>query len=308
MIAESKQKKKKSPASIEASKKWRLKKQKRRREEKEGVHYVNEQDPNKDTRIKWKDTNYVKAYLLARDGLSDRGIAKAMGITSSTFTKWKGCREAFLNAIVTGRGSLKKDKNTAHTFQDYVYDRLDPRLQGLWDQMHAWEESGDGVGRLEGMLKDEGKKVRQCLFLHALIKSNFNASEACRIVNVTYHTYKKWSLEDEGFHELVDEVLWHQQNFCEAALMSLVDQQDPGAVLFANRTLNRERYDDKLKIETSGTVEHKHLHVIAINDLDLPIEVRKQILIAMRNQEAEGKEDGPKMIEIESKTVKKSPE
>jgi len=229
---------------------------------------------------KWKDEFYVLAYRLAREGNSDNGIAKALGLTHEALRYQMKRRPALKEAIEEGR---KPD--AVKTFQDYVYKRLSPRLKWLWDKVNECEKKVNGVARIEALLEKAGLRARQHLFVHAFLRSNFNASEACRKVNISKKTFDSWRLRDPDFAELVDKELhWHKENFFEGALIKLVAEGHPSAVIFANRNINRHRGYDK--DEDDGQVLHTHLHtVIDVDELDLPLETKKQILGGLRKKQ-----------------------
>jgi hypothetical protein len=231
----------------------------------------------------WKDEMYLKTYLLARSGLRDPKIASALGVSICIFKKWKVKRPALVDAIQQAR-RLNKESLT-ESFQDYVYKRLPPRLQKVWERINAIEFETNHVRRAEALLEDGGKNTRQHLFLYALCCSNFNASEACRKVGVRRKTYEYWKL-DPDFATLIDEMMWHKKNFVEGSLMELVDRGDTAAVIFANKALNRDRgYDITTKIDVRhmGQVDHVHA-VVDISTLPISLEAKKEVLAALRAQ------------------------
>ena len=139
---------------------------------------------------------------------------------------------------------------------------------------------------MERLLDNAGKRARQHLFLYALTASNFNASEACRKVNISRKTFENWVTTEPEFGQLIDEMHWHKKNFFESALVGLIRSGDSSATIFANRTLNRDRgYNEKFELEVKGQVNHAHAHIVQIDDLNLPIKVRRLILEAMRDED-----------------------
>lgn len=232
----------------------------------------------------WRDEFYVKAYELAKTGMSDDHLAKALGVTVVTLNKWKRIRPAFKDAI--DKANREVAKSGVSSFLDYVYDRLTPELQVLWDEINACDEEDNGTLRMEALLSRAGTRARQHLFIHALIARNFNASRACRAVNISVGTLNTW-MQDPQFSQMIDEIHFHKKNFFEGALIGLVKARDPSAIIFANRTFNRDRgYGDKTTIEHTGQVNHAHA-VINVDELDLPLEQRKEILLKLRaKQEA----------------------
>ncbi len=236
-------------------------------------------------RKKWNNSNYVTGYELARSGLTDAKIAKAFGVSPKTLRMWKTKRGSFKEAIKRGRNVI--ETQLAKTFQEYIFNQLPSHLKDLWNKINAWEGHKNGIRRIEAMLRDAGKRARQNLFLYSLVNSNFNVSEALRTVNTSRKTFESWVTNEPEFAELMEEIHWHKGNFFEGALVRLVSWGDTPATIFANKTFNRERgYGDKTTIEVSGRVDHAHVH-LTVDDLDLPIEVRKQILLALRSKQQE---------------------
>ena len=229
---------------------------------------------------KWKDTFYVKAYQLARSGLLDEGIAAGLGITAATFRVWRSKRSAFRKAIEDARGI---DKGSPQTFIEYVYRVLPPNLKSLVDQIEASSKEKNGIVRIEKLLANAGRRIRQQLFVHSLVASNFNVSRACSKVVITVRTFRNWLENDHEFAELMDEIHYHKKNYFEGGLFALVGAGDTQATIFANRTFNRDRgYNEKVEVEHTGQVDHKHS--VSVDDLDLPIETRKLLLKAVREK------------------------
>ena len=74
-----------------------------------------------------------------------------------------------------------------------------------------------------------------------------------------------------------------KKNFFESSLIGLVEEGHPGAVIFANKTVNADRgYSEKLRIE--HTAQGNDL--IDINELELDLDTRKKILDAIRSKKA----------------------
>lgn len=243
----------------------------------------------KHNKQKWTEDYYVTAYELAKSGLSDKGIAEVLGVSRVAFRLWKKEKPAFQKAL--DRGRRKQDGvRTANTFKDYVYDKLSDEAKALWDQLYSMEQENVGVAQIEALLADKGKDMRQQLVLHAITFSNFNLSRALSRVNVPKRTFDKWCAYDPDFANLIEELQWHKKNFFEGALCDLVSDGNSQAVLFANRSLNRDRgYSDKQEIEISGNIDHNHsVTVLDLSKIDLPLDVRKQLLKATREQETQG--------------------
>ena len=225
--------------------------------------------------LKYRPEHPFRIYQLARDGYSLSRIAEAIGIRLDTLTYWRDNFPEIQAALDTA----KTDREAGGTsVKEWVYGRLPDDLKDLWDRIAAVAEEDSGVAAVEAVLSDKGERVRQHLFLHALVEHNFDPSKAGAVVNVGKATLDRWT-QDPGFARLVDEVVWHKGNFVEGQLMALVRQGDPAAVIFASKTLNRDRgYDTKVTVEHKGSVDHR----VKVDDLNLPLDERVRILEAVR--------------------------
>lgn len=236
----------------------------------------------------WSNRHYVTAYEYARAGLNEGQLAEAMGINRLTLRKWREDDPDFHEAILRGRSFREKTSGATISFHEYVYQRLSPELQLLWNEIAACQSAPNGMMRMEAIFSEQGIRVRQHLFLYALTSTNFNASEACRRVGISKSTLDDWIKRDPNFSKLMDEIHWHKGNFFEDKLINLVDAMEPAAVIMANKTFNKSRgYGTEINVKHSGQVNHAHA-VLTVGELQLPLNVRQAILSAMRNkQEAE---------------------
>lgn len=245
----------------------------------------------------WEDTYYVTAYEHARNGLTDAQIAEMLKVDPATFCIWKQKKPALHDALQRARRTITQSK-TQQTL-DYIYNRLPPHLKLLWDKINLCEHAEGGSAKLEALFKDHGMRARQHLFLHAMIVTNFNASEACRKVGVSKATVDAWVRTDPDFPELLDEILWHKKNFFESALIERVAEGDVNATLFANRTLNRDRgYGESKSIEVSGEVRHSHSHTVTIDpeELGLPFDVARLIYEKLKEHNYKKREPLPDSV------------
>lgn len=248
---------------------------------------MNNYKPSVDERVvrtKHKQKKYgpsyvLKVYKLALAGLSKNKIAQALGIEFRTYMKWKRKYPEFFDAIAEGRADRKAQGKD--DFKDYVYNQLPEHLQDLWSEIDNMHKESSGVARIEALLKQAGKGARQQLFLYALVHNCFNPSVASTFVNVSWHEMNQWCQADPDFQALVDQIQVHKKNFFEGALVKLVKEGDVSATIFVNKTFNKDRgYSEKIIIEDESARP-----TIMVDDLDLPLEVRKEILAAMRRKQ-----------------------
>lgn len=241
----------------------------------------------------WKDEYLFQAYELAKSGSTRKTIAHTLGIDPETLARWEVDIPSFKKALDLGWGLVGPDGNPVATFREYVYGRLPPKLQELWTEIMGvepkkvngkWQEPDESqLERVETMLSRQGLRARQSLFIHALVHTNFNASEASRLVRIDKTTFDRWK-QDPDFLELMEEVEWHKGNFFEGAFVGLVQAGNPQAIVHAAKTFNRKRgYGDVQTVEHTGQLNVAHA-MVDVDDLDLPLPVRKAMLDAMRKK------------------------
>ena len=223
-------------------------------------------------------------YDMAKTGMGRDNIAQAVGVNPTTLKAWMKTHPEVEAAVRLGRGVARGPNATAEFF-DFVYKRMSREQQELWDEMHAIDRDKDerhvARKKLEKLFRGRDTRFRQSMFLHALVKSNFNVSEACRMVNVPMGTVSTWG-RDPKFAKLMDEIEEHKKNFFENALVKKVKEGDTAAVLFVNRTKNKDRgYGD-------GKVEVEHTHTfrqnVNLDELDIPADRVREILDAVREK------------------------
>jgi hypothetical protein len=258
---------------------------------------------------KWDDTYYVTIYEAARAGHNKAAIAGILGVQEFTLKNWGDKNPAVRDAWVRGkRAGGGEHRTAAARLQEYIFDRLPPEIQELWEKIEQARRLGS-VRDAELLLREGGLRARQQLFLFVLTTSHFNPSAAMRETATSSKEYRRWIADDPTFAEMVNEIQYHKKNFFESKLVELVEDKEPAAVLFANRTLNRDRgYSDKQEIEHSGTVHHQ-MDLIDISKLNLSLACRQEILAALRAQVPAGTPamgllgPPPPVIDVESEHV-----
>ena len=240
---------------------------------------------------KWTASMPLKAYDLAKTGLSEVKIAIALGINHATLVAWKKKHPEFKEALQRARRN-RDEASPVESFKDYIYDKLPNYLKETWDAIHAAEQEPNKLATAELMLARAGEPARQQLFIHSLICCNFNQSIACKKIGISFRTLKSWLVKDPHFAEMIVEIDWHKKNFFEAALVQGVQNGEVSLIAMANRTYNADRgYGTKVDVQHTGGIEHTH-KVVAVDDLNLPLDVRKQMLKSLREN------SGPRLTEI----------
>ena len=201
-------------------------------------------------------------------------VVKRMGTHMTAFEdKLKRSPELQL-----ARKMADEQRGNRESMAEYIVGHLSPRARAVWDELQFWDESTH-TEKVDAVLADCPKRIRQELFVHCLIRSSFDLSEACRMIRINMETLQCWR-EDKNFEHALEEVQWHKKNFFEHALMDLVRWRNPMAVMFVNRTINSDRgYVEKLKLE--HTLPDAGFQ---IDDLDLDLDTRRKVLEAVRRR------------------------
>lgn len=217
-------------------------------------------------------------------------VAAALKMTPYQLTYWFRTHPE-LNEVKKVAEERRQKKNT---LAGYIYDRLSKEAREAWDLMQFWKEADGGYEKVDLLLGRKSKKIRQELFIHGLVHTGFDMNEACRMTGISKRTLLLWKQEDLQFRQMVEEIHWHKKNFFERALINLVEERHPSAVMFVNRTVNADRgYTEKIQVEHQGTINAG----FELDDLDLDIETKRKLLKAIREREAR------KKVEEEGETV-----
>lgn len=253
---------------------------------------------------KWHDGLYVEIYRLALQGWGNTAICETLGVARNTFQEWRGKRPAIDEALQLARAGRTNKPKDEVTLEEYVVGRLPEDLKKLWKEINKIDKKNLGIEKLEEALKNRGKRVRQYLFLHALLSRRWNISEACRVVGIGRHQYEQWKKRDYGFSQLMQEMHQAVKDFYESALIERVYAGDTAAIVFANKTMNRDRgYNERLQVDV--TTKEEHNINLRLEDLDLEPEVLRKILQAMeRHQQKLEEVQEPR--KIEAKTITNS--
>ncbi len=249
---------------------------------------------------RWKDEFYVQAHQLARQGLSDVNVARTLGVSRALFERWVREKPALSYALESARVKDKGDQ-----LNDYLYSRLDEELQDVWDRIEALEPKEVDCQevtrdkrrmriKIDGEFSQMSDRLQQKLFLFAWATCSWSKSEALRKCGISASKVERW-MTDEKFSKLAEQMTEHKKDFMESALIELIRQREPSAVIFANKTMNRDRgYNDKVEVDVVGKVSHN------VDELGLSLEQKLEILAKIREkQEPKKLLDNSQVIEVE---------
>jgi hypothetical protein len=238
----------------------------------------------------FREDYYISSYELALQGLTDTQIAESLGVNWKRFRIWLRQKPALKKGIARARATAAPQsrkceaRGVGERYIDYVYRRLPPDLQKLWEQLEDLTGGPDGLekapkdaeARIERLFSREGgMRARQRLWIHALVASTFNANEACRKVGVSYSTVKKWT-KDPVFNELVANIRTFEENFLRGAIFRRVDAGDGPVIMFAARHLLG--WNAKQVVEHTGGIFQATVDVTDELIKRLPLEARKALI------------------------------
>lgn len=193
-------------------------------------------------KVKWQPEWYVRVYEMARDGMSPDQVKRALGVSDHAWRKRWHSDPALRDAVHKGR-ARKKSVRDGDGMPEYVYRHLSPELLPAWKELErVFDVEDHPEAFVAAVLTPYGAKARKALYLHALVCSNFNGSQAGRKTGVSREALRKWCAEDPAFARLVTrEVSAIKADMVEGAVWKLIDRGDTAATLWAAKCLLKER-------------------------------------------------------------------
>lgn len=224
----------------------------------------------------WKDENYVNIYELRKAGASKKEICDVLEVDKKTLEYWIECRPA-LAAVFEQTEPNKNGED------EFFYKQLNPEYQAIWDELKKVSKKISTWDRAKMMLDNAGEKARQRLFLHALCVTCFSVNQSMKMVGVSKSDLSKWE-RDPMFVKLAGQIEWHKKNFIDDAMLKLVARGVPAAVMFAAKTMNKDRgWQEKHIVEHTGEVAH----TVKLADLleKMPLDQQLAILDTFKDME-----------------------
>ena len=87
-------------------------------------------------RTVWQDAFAFKAYELTKSGMTERKIAKVLGISFGTFVLWEKKKPIFKLAIRRGRRVHRKKDGSTFSFRDYINGLLSVVVRDIWHKIN----------------------------------------------------------------------------------------------------------------------------------------------------------------------------
>lgn len=234
-------------------------------------------------KVIWKEEFLAQAYRLARAGESDSSMAAAMGIHLNTLKQWVKKRPSFAAMVEEGRRARDQERSSlSQTSQAhrYVHRRLPARLADFWATIKPAYADRSQLHLINLDVDSLAEEEQQLVYLHAVIECNYNHSRARMVCGLPLDRVNLWA-KDARMRRWLKEVEESKKDFVEEALMDLVARRETSAVIFAARTLCRDRgYSDKLQVDLRADDQ------TAIDELRaLTLEQRRLILEALEQKD-----------------------
>lgn len=251
---------------------------------------------------KWiNDHTPFEIHTCAIRGMSQSQTAEHLGVTPTALHLWLRDKPQARAAWEHGRAvadMVRQDRTSQKAVADFVYRHLSPELQQVWDEAVG---TGAATGRLNYHKAAEritaaGDAVRKRLFVHALVSLQWDINSAFQLCGVARAEYVDWLAKDEAFAVMLADAEYYRKNFVEQQLHNLVARQDTTAVIFANKTINRDRgYGETVAVNHQGQLNHTgnvahggtigHAHaVVNLGSLDLPVDIMRAVVEAIERK------------------------
>lgn len=128
-----------------------------------------------------------------------------------------------------------------------------------------------GPEQTEEQKKAQAPRIaaRKSAFIKAMVKCMGIATRASVMTGIAARTHRDWLQDDEEYREAIHNVRFVLKDFYEDALIQLVKSKHPAAVIFANKTLNKDRgYYETLHSVNTAMDDNNVTFYIPENDRD----------------------------------------
>jgi hypothetical protein len=102
--------------------------------------------------------------------------------------------------LARGMAQKHKDARTREaTFGAYVFKHLSEEAKKVWEELQFWAEHDDAQLQITRLMTGRGRKVRQELFIHALVSTHYDISRALYLTGLSKMCLEKWIQQDLEF-------------------------------------------------------------------------------------------------------------
>lgn len=145
---------------------------------------------------------------------------------------------------------------------------------GISDELDQWVNDTD-VPAFREFRGQYRTRTRKDAMLAALMKTLGVVSMACQMIGIARKTHYEWRREDEAYDQACEDLIEVKKDFVEHALMKAVSAGEVSAVIFANRTLNRDRgYIERSEVlNTFGATKNITITIPSNDHSDEPTQI-----------------------------------
>lgn len=228
---------------------------------------------SKALRADWNDEYYVASYKMARSGMSNDEIAKALGVPTIIYKKWLESKnkaalqkalEDAREGVVTGRGLVPSLKN-------YLDEHLPDECRDLWKELTLVDrEDWDSRQKAILAIEQSPERIQQRLFLRALEHCNYSMTDACRVLGLSKSRVDFWISKDINFAKMLAETVEGMKFFGQSCLIERMRDGDTACTIFFMKTKCKDwGYGDKgIDLNINGQIDHNvNINVINTDDI-----------------------------------------
>jgi hypothetical protein len=222
-------------------------------------------------------------YDMVKQGQTREAISNRLGIPLHVYKVWMKNNPAIAMAVAQGKVRLEEMNRGHEALDEYILGRLPPHLKPFWDECQSCYRNGDPIPMSVTTLE---VNERQILFLTAWMRFKFSTAKALRFTGLKRDTVNNW-MTSPRFKKMMAELQEAKRDFYEDALIGCVLRGETPAIIFANKTINKDRgYGESKDVTVKGEIahNHEHTHLIDLDALNLPIEVQAAIAEAMEKR------------------------
>lgn len=185
-------------------------------------------------------------------------LANIYGKSEQTVKKWI---DNYKTLRIARELALEKRKNEkAHA--ENMRDVLSEEAYQIWNTHQTGDITKHQLVHMGPALNGRPKKLKQQLFLVAMMKTNYRLTEACRVTGTTRTEVTRWKNTDPEFMQLFAELQHLRNEEVGGALMDLVKERNPQAVIYADKKLTDQQghgagmYDEEDIVKFEDLREH----------------------------------------------------
>lgn len=227
---------------------------------------------------KWNDSIYIEAYRMSLRNCTEKEIYHKFKVSKMCWHAWKNTRPVLQEAVDLGQEDYRLENEGKTALSEYVFNRLKPEYQILWNRIESLDRIPNGFVQIEVLLSEAGETAQKHLFFNAMAKYHFNATEACRILNIPRKTYENWKIKDKEFMTMIlDDMQEIKKDWMESKLYQSIEDGNPASIKLGLEAIAPDRGYSK----SSGISVTTNVNVQNDSNIDLdklPFHIKIQII------------------------------